>query len=126
MRRCLFLILLASGALSGQTRLADSPKVVVKGVIAKVAIAPGQGMPSLELKTEEETRRVLLGSMRYLMENDFNPKAGATAVVKGFRLGDEIVAQEIEIPAEKIVLKLRADDGTPLWRRGPRRRGRGR
>jgi hypothetical protein len=54
--------------------------------------------------------------MRYLMEKNFNPKAGATAIVKGFRNGDVIVAREIEIPEQKLRIELRDKDGAPLWR----------
>jgi hypothetical protein len=118
MRRRGFLTFLAAALLSAQQRLADSAKVELRGTIERVRIVPGQGMPSIELKTADGTRRILLGSMRYLMEHNFNPKAGSKAIVKGFRLSGEIVAREIEIPSEKITLKLRAEDGTPLWRRG--------
>ncbi len=75
-------------------------------------------MPSIDLKTEDGTKPILLGSMRYLMQNNFNPKAGWLATVKGFEFNGQIVAREIEIPSENITLKLRAEDGTPLWRRG--------
>ena len=118
MRRRSFLKLLAVAPLSAQPRTADSPPIVLTGTIEKVRIVPGQGMPSLELKTAGGTKRVLLGSMRYLMQNNFNPKAGSNAVVTGFEVDGEILAQEVKIPSEKMTLKLRAADGTPLWRRG--------
>lgn len=113
-----WLALLAPVPLLAQSRLADSPRVVLKGTIEKVRIVPGQGMPSIELKTEEGMKVILLGSMRYLMQNNFNPKAGWRATVKGFQFDGQVLAQEIEIPSEKTTLKLRAEDGTPLWRRG--------
>jgi hypothetical protein len=55
------------------------------------------------------------------MENNFNPKAGSVAVVKGFRGDGVIVAQQVELPAEKVSLRLRTDKGIPLWRGGWRR-----
>jgi hypothetical protein len=101
-----------------QPALASSPKVEVKGVIEKVQIAPGQGMPFLELKGEKGTQRVMLGSMRYLLEQNFNPTAGSTALVKGFQVGDAVIARSVEIPAEKITIQLRDENGVPLWRGG--------
>ena len=56
--------------------------------------------------------------MRYLMENNFNPKAGSTAVVKGFVVGDSIIAQSVSIPHEKVSITLRDENGVPLWRMG--------
>ena len=117
MRRRWF-TLLAAGPLFAQPRTADSPRIVLKGTIKKVRIMPCQRMPSVELKTEQGTKKVLIGFMRYLMQNNFHPKAGSHAIVKGFQQQGEILAQETKIPSEKITLKLRAEDGTPLWRWG--------
>jgi hypothetical protein len=103
---------------AAQTDRASEPAVELKGTITRVQVTHGAGMPYLELKTEKGTRRVMLGSMRYLMEQNFNPKAGSTAIVKGFENGDAIAAQTISIPADKISIRLRDEDGTPLWRRG--------
>ncbi len=116
----LFTVLIFGLALSGyaQTPFAKSPKVEVKGEIERVQITPGQGMPYLELKGEKGTQRVMLGSMRYLMEHNFNPKAGNIAVVKGFLVNDSIVAQSVSIPAEKVAIQLRDENGVPLWRMG--------
>lgn len=90
--------------------------VEIKGTIERVQIARGQGMPSLELKVEDGTKRVLLGSMRYLMEHNFNPKAGSIAIVKGFLVDDSIAAQSVSIPSEKMTIRLRDENGIPLWR----------
>ena len=119
-----FLLLLwVQGYLAGQTtpmhaHLAGSRKVEVSGTIEKVQIMPGQGMPFLELKNAKGTQRVMLGSMRYLLEKNFNPKAGSVATVKGFLVGDAIVARMVEIPSQKISVQFREEDGTPLWRMG--------
>ncbi len=111
---------MASFAQTGPMRppLAMNQKVEIKGTIERVQAAPGQGMPFLELKTGKGTQRVLLGSMRYLMERNFNPKAGSIAIVKGFLAGDSIVAQSVSLPAEKVTIQLRDEDGVPLWRMG--------
>lgn len=98
--------------------LASSERVEIRGVVEKVDFTPGLGTPVLVLKSGGETVRVQLGSMRYLIEKDFNPKAGSLAVVKGFRVEGEIVARMVELPAEKKSVELRSDDGVPLWRMG--------
>jgi len=120
MARLKFSLLLLSLAavLRGQPFLANSPKVEVKGAIERVQLTPGQGMPFLELKSDKGTERVMLGSMRYLLERNFNPKAGSVAVVKGFRVNDFVFARSVEIPAEKVTIQLRDENGMPLWRMG--------
>lgn len=122
-RRRILLWLACAPALAQEAPAKRWERVEVEGVIRKVHVEPGRGMPSLELETSDGIKQVLLGSRRYLMENNFNPKAGSTAVVKGFRTDGEIVAKQIEIPSEKITLRLRTEDGVPLWR-GGRRGGR--
>jgi hypothetical protein len=118
--RTVLLALLMTAALSGQSPspLAGSRKVEVRGTIERVQAAPGQGMPYLELKTEKGIQKVILGSMRYLMEKNFMPRAGSIAVVKGFLTDDAIVAQSVTIPAEKVSIQLRDENGMPLWRMG--------
>jgi len=103
---------------AGSAALASAERVEIRGVIEKVEIAPGLGTPFLTVKTDQGVVRVQLGSMRYLMEQDFNPKAGASVVVKGFRVNKDVIARRIELPGEKKTLELRTDDGTPLWRMG--------
>ena len=93
-------------------------KVEVKGTIQRVQVTPGQGMPYLELMKDKRVQRVMLGSMRYLMEHNFNPKAGQVATVKGFLVDESIIAQSVSIPAEKVTIQLRDDNGVPLWRMG--------
>lgn len=98
--------------------LSSAERVEVRGTVERVDFVPGLGMPVLVLKAGEETLRVQLGSMRYLMEKDFNPRAGSAVVVKGFRINHEILARTVELPAEKKRLELRSADGAPLWRMG--------
>ena len=111
--------LLLAAADSSKAPVAGNPVVNVIGRITRVnAFRPGQGMPAIVLDVEGTSTTVLLGSMRYLMENNFNPKAGAPAQVKGYKMPDFIVAIEVRLPAEGLTLKLRDENGWPLWRGG--------
>jgi hypothetical protein len=95
-----------------------APRVELKGVVAKVRIAMGQGMPGLEVRTAEKTVQVLLGSIRYLMEQDFRPQAGDGIEVRGYQVNGEVVA--ISVTTRGKTLKLRDESGAPLWMRGRR------
>jgi len=117
---------LASAVLAQPSRMqapvAGSPKVELKGKIEKIQLAMGQGMPYLEVRTTDKTVRVVLGSMRYLMEQDFNPKAGDEVAVIGYKVNDGVVAITVTLPATGKVLRLRDEAGRPVWmggRRGP-------
>jgi len=85
----------------------NAPKVELQGRIESVDLQRGQGM----------------GSMRYLMERNFNPKAGAEVRVTGYRVGEDVFASRVTLPAENQTLQLRDEAGWPLWIGG--RRGRG-
>ena len=104
-----------------------SPTVELEGRISSVHVAPGRGMPYLEVEENGKTAKVYLGSMNYLMQHNFNPKAGEEVKVKGFRRGDDIVAITVTLPSRKRTIRLRSDNGLPLWERGRfgRRYGRG-
>ena len=106
-----------------QAPIAANPKVELKGRIKSVQVVRGQGMPWLEVEAAGATTRVSLGSMRYLMEQGFNPKAGAEVIVKGYKVGGDVVAISVALPAEGKVLQLRDESGRPLWMGG--RYGRG-
>jgi hypothetical protein len=102
--------------------IADNPIVDVRGTIAKVQIAMGQGMPFLEVTTAQGPVKLYLGSMRYLIQENFTPKAGEALEAKGYKVNKEsIVAIRIELPGTKKVLKLRDEHGWPLWMGGMRR-----
>ena len=128
MRQFQFLFLaglLAAGAAPGQSSdtqalIAGNPKIEIKGKIEKIRIARGQGMPSLEVNTGDKTVGVVLGSMRYLLEQDFNPKAGEEVSVSGYKLNDGIVAGTVTLPATGKILRLRDGSGRPLWMGGRR------
>jgi hypothetical protein len=107
-----------------QPLIANSPKVEFKGVIESVQLVRGEGTPAIVVKTGDATVRVILGSMRYLMEQDFNPKGGAEVLVRGFKASEEdVYAISVTLPAENKTLHLRDEEGRPLWQRG--RYGRG-
>jgi len=106
------------GAASQERPRACGQELVrIQGVLEKVVLTPGAGMPSLEVRGERGVERVLLGSMRYLMEQNFNPAAGEEVVVEGMRSGDAILAVRLAIPARKIRLELRDEHNcAPKWR----------
>lgn len=105
----LMLAQLGSGPMTGR------PVVETKGVITAVRL-DRQTMPFLELRTGKGVEKVVLGSMRYLIEKDFNPKVGNTAVVKGFQVDGYIYARSIQVPEQKLSVELRDEQGRPLWR----------
>jgi hypothetical protein len=109
--------------------IASAEKVELKGTVQRVNAAPGQGMPSLDMKSGQETVTVTLGSMRYLMQNEFNPKAGDAIEVKGYKMKDGVLAIEVTLGGGK-PLALRDNQGMPLWSGGVNgrqgRMGRGR
>ena len=94
--------------------IASNPIVELKGKITAVQIAWGQGMPSLEIAEGGQKTRVVLGSMRHLMQQDFNPKAGDEVSVKGYKSGTDIFAITVAV-AGGTVLRLRDDNGWPIW-----------
>jgi len=55
--------------------------------------------------------------MRYLMEQNFNPKAGEQVKVKGYKLPSGIMAIEVKLGPEGKTIKLRDESGWPVWRR---------
>jgi hypothetical protein len=112
------MLMLLPLALLVQPPLASAPKVEVSGKIEKVQISMGQGMPYLDVKTKDGTRKVWLGSMRYLMEQNFNPKAGDEIQVSGYAQNEGILASKVTLPGRKTTLLLRDERGFPLWRGG--------
>jgi hypothetical protein len=109
---------------NGVAPIATNPVVDLKGVIRQVHISQGQGMPYLDVLQGSETVKVQLGSMRYLISENFNPKAGQEVTVRGYKTNGSVVAIEVNLPSEKKTLRLRDEKGWPLWRGGPMRFGR--
>jgi hypothetical protein len=106
--------------------VASNPLVDLKGKIAKVQVAPGQGMPYVEVTDGEKTTKVYLGSMRYLMQNNFNPKAGDSIEVKGYKVSDDVMASTVTLNGGDKTLRLRDENGRPVWMGGRFGQGRGR
>jgi hypothetical protein len=64
--------------------------------------------------------------MRYLVEQNFNPKAGQGVSVKGYKQADqEVTASSVTLTESKQTIRLRDESGRPVWR-GGFRGGRGR
>ncbi len=126
-RRAWLIGFAAVQALHAQSPVASYPVVEFDGTIARVlAVRPQGNPPSLEVKTHDgKSMRVVLGSFRYLIEHNFNPKAGALVRVTGFKTDNEVIAREVTLVAEKRTLRLRDENGWPLWRFG-RHRSQGR
>ena len=70
----------------------------------------------LSLKTDKETLPVFLGPAFYLEEQKFQVNKGDKLQVKGSRVNQAMVAGEVKKGDQ--VLKLRDDQGKPLWSRG--------
>jgi hypothetical protein len=105
--------------------IASNPVVEVQGKILTVNLMAGAGMPSLEMDRGGKPVTVWLGSMRYLARQNFSPKAGEMAEVRGYTVKnenqqDEIVAISVKLPATNQVLRLRDESGYPLWAPGCR------
>lgn len=117
MKRLSFLLAVPLLALAqtGAGPMTGRAVVETKGVITAVRLDM-QTMPSLELRTAKGVEKVVLGSMRYLIEKDFNPKVGNTALVKGFQVDGYIYARSIQVPEQKLSIALRDEEGRPLWR----------
>lgn len=92
----------------------------LRGKVGAVQLTPGAGMPSVTVKTGDESNLVYLGSMRYLMMQGFNPKVDEDIVVKAFQMNGQFFAASVTLPAQNKTIQLRDENGRPLWRRGPR------
>ena len=93
----------------------------VRGTIASVNLAPG-GMPSIVVNAANNRQwTVRLGSIRYLIAQDFNPKSGQSVIVRGFQQeGIDLIALSVECPQTGKKITLRDQNGRPLWRGGAR------
>ena len=130
-RRGFLLAIALAGLLPAQNRLrpghpalAGKPKVEIKGKIQRVDMTPGRGMPAILVESGSGTQRVVLGSMRYLIEQDFSPKAGDNVSVTGLRDGEDVYA--VTVATDQRTIKVRQEDGTPAWTGRARHGGQGR
>jgi hypothetical protein len=116
---------LASGE-EAKAPIASNPVVEITGRITRVdPFRPGERMPALVVDVNGKSTTVLLCAMRYLLEQNFNPKAGTEVQVKGFKLPEMVVASEVKLLPDGKTLKLRDENGWPVWRGGGGYRHRG-
>ena len=113
-------MLLAAGmalaAQSAKAPVAFYPTVDLTGRIKQVETTFGQRMPSIVVAAVSGTARVQLGSMRYLMEQNFNPKAGERVEVTAYRVEGILVAITVTLPDSKKTVRFRDANGWPMWR----------
>ncbi|MBW1952009.1 MAG: DNA-binding protein [Deltaproteobacteria bacterium] len=98
----------------------------VKGTVEKLETAPSMGRrgrkgmqwQELVLKTDKETLNVHLGPVGYAREQGLEPKVGDVIEVTGSKItrGQKTILLASEIKAGDKVLKLRDEQGFPLWR----------
>ncbi|HLI62549.1 MAG TPA: hypothetical protein VKV05_04060 [Terriglobales bacterium] len=112
------LLSLSGSAPAQQMPARTGPLVEIRGTIQQAQILPGQGTPYLVVSQADKPVRVYLGSMRYLIEQNFNPKVGQEISVRGFQVADGLVAATVALPGSDRVLKLRDENGWPQWRGG--------
>ena len=102
-----------------EPRFGFGPVVKLEGTVTRVNALRGQGAPFLEVEKDGDTTKIILGSMRYLMSHDFNPKAGEPIRIEGFQTSDgEMVAKTVVLPSQDKELEFRDADGRPLWQQG--------
>jgi hypothetical protein len=118
------------GPRSSYNKMYD-PKTVetISGeVISVERITPGKGMSAglhINVKTDKETISVHLGPSWYLENQDITIEAKDKVEVKGSRItfGGKPAIIVAEVKKNDDVLRLRGDDGFPVWS-GWRRRTR--
>jgi|WetSurMetagenome_2_1015567.scaffolds.fasta_scaffold619409_1 hypothetical protein len=109
---------------SGTPNQGPSPKIeTLKGVVKKVEIYRGMGPGQILIKTAKgDEVLVLLGSIRYLMQNGVNLTVGDDIEVRGVESQQEskheFIAIELKNITTKKNLRLRDENLQPLWRRG--------
>ena len=108
------------GACCGAGRAMSRNLVEVKGKVTRVQITPGEGMPFVTVRSGDQVIKVYLGSMRYLMAQGFNPKAGDEIAVKAYKMNSDLMAAAVTLPAANKTIRLRDEYGCPLWRGGMR------
>lgn len=105
---------------AGPCAIAGSPVVELRGKVAGVQISPGAGMPFVTVKHGDELTKLYLGSIRYLMVQGFNPKVDEEIVAKAYKVNGNFIAASVTLPAQNKTVRLRDEDGRPVWRGGPR------
>lgn len=111
----------ATAQMRGMGGCCSGSPVELKGKVARVQITPGEGMPFVMVRTGDRTAKVYLGSMRYLMTQGFNPKVNDEIVVKAYPVNGDYVAVSVTLVGSGKTVRLRDENGRPLWRGGPPR-----
>ena len=118
-------LLLSSASAFGQRApVTSNPEIDLAAVIQEIRIAPGEGMPYLIIDARPTLVRVYLGPIRYLIEHNFNPKAGQRVRVHGYKVGGDVMAATVTTDDVGTTLRLRDENGWPMWRGGMRRQER--
>lgn len=119
------LVLLVAGITLAQTKAPVSVNAIVdiQGKIVSLKMMPGQSLPVMEVEAARaKPITVWLGSIRYLMEQNFNPKVGDTVDAKGYSVKNQNQEEEIvaiQVKSGGQTLKLRDENGWPVWGGGP-------
>lgn len=98
--------------------ISSTQRLQLEGTITAVQLRPGQRMPTLSIQsTDGRQWQVWLGSMRFLIDNNFTPKAGQRLSLEAFPCAQsgQIVAATITLSGAK-TLRLRDNNGAPVWR----------
>ncbi len=99
----------------GMQALGGAPVIELKGKVSRIQLVPGQGMPSVTVKTDSGESNVHLGSMRYLMAQGFNPKVGDEIVVKAYKTANGLFAAVVTLAGINKTVRLRDEAGRPVW-----------
>jgi len=121
--------LLVTGAFSqggGQRKKMYDPKTVgtftgaIVAINTKTARKNAPAMLSMILKTEKERLGVMLGPASYVKKQSLKLAVGDEVAVVGSRVtvGEREIVMAAEIWKGENVLRLRSEDGTPLWMGG--------
>jgi hypothetical protein len=109
---------------AGAPNQGSSPKMeTLRGVVKKVEIYRGMGPGHILIKTAKgDEVLVLLGSIRYLLQNGVNLTVGDDIEIRGVKNQQanrhEFIAIELKNNTTKKNLRLRDENLQPLWRRG--------
>jgi hypothetical protein len=120
-------LLIASLAASAQTpeQAPRQTPVEIEGTISSVTIVPQGGPATIAVKDSQGRQwTVFLGSIRYLIDNSFSPKAGQKVSLTALpRDAQEVVAVRVTLTESRQTLRFRDADGLPLWRGGMHKKG---
>jgi hypothetical protein len=110
-----------SGNEAGRVRMpvASSSVVEMRGKILSTSLDPGQCPPAMKVQPEGSAAvTVLLRCVRCMREQNFSPKVGEVAEVKGYsvtkeKAKGEILAVSVRLPESDQTLLLRDGAGCP-------------